>query len=103
MLPAALEAVRMYVTVLSGVTTLVPVKATSPISRFIRTTAASETFQLSVEESPEVILPGLASKELMTGFAAPVVESTQVQLAAIIKIDSIRNNDFFISCTPFRI
>ena len=78
-----------------GDTTLVPVKATSPIPRFMRTAVAPKTFQLSVEDFPEAILPGLASKESITG--VPPVVAVPAQPTVIIKMTTSEPNDFFIS------
>jgi hypothetical protein len=58
--------------VLTGDTTLVPLKATLPIAGFIVTLVQPETFQLSVEDPPGLILPGLASKEFTTGWLTPL-------------------------------
>jgi hypothetical protein len=50
-----------------GITALLPVKATLPIPWSILTLLAPDTFHLSVEDPPEEIVDGSASKELMTG------------------------------------
>ena len=64
--PAALIAVKVYMVVATGVTTLVPVKATLPTPWSMLTEVAPVTLQLSVEDSPAAMDGGLALNELTT-------------------------------------
>jgi len=74
-LPASLVAIRVYVVVAAGDTAMVPSRATSPIAWSMLTVVAPETLQLSVEEAPEEIVPGLAPKEPTTGALAASPET----------------------------
>jgi hypothetical protein len=63
-MPAELVAVKVYTVVEPGITTLLPVRATLPIPWSILTVVAPETLQLSIDDSPAVMVGGLAPKEL---------------------------------------
>jgi hypothetical protein len=57
---------------------------------------APETFQLSVEDSPGVMLGGLALKELITG-AWPRGTQPIIKIAAAIRTRHSGNKNLFIS------
>jgi hypothetical protein len=66
-LPAALEAVRIYTVVAAGATALIPLTATFPIPLSRLTLFAPVTVQLSVVLAPGPMLAGLALNEVITG------------------------------------
>jgi hypothetical protein len=55
------------VVVVVGLTAVVPDKATVPTPLSMVTLVASVTLQLKVEDSPAVIVDGIAEKELIIG------------------------------------
>jgi hypothetical protein len=67
LVPVELVAVSVYTVVALGTTALLPAKATLPIPWSMLAVVAPATLQLRVEDSPAVILAGLALNELMTG------------------------------------
>jgi hypothetical protein len=99
-LPAGLEAVKVYIVLAVGAIALVPLRATFPIPLSRLTLVAPETLQLSVEVLPDKIVGGLALNELTTGFCSGVVvvgaAGMYMQPHVNIKIEIITSNSFFI-------
>lgn len=65
--PPAPVAVRVYVVVEDGQTTVEPVAASAPIPWSIDTVVALRVVQASVEHPPAAIRPGVAVKAAMNG------------------------------------
>jgi hypothetical protein len=75
------------VVVVTGLTAVVPDKATVPTPLSMVTVVASVTLQLKVELSPAVIVDGTAEKELIMGVAGGVPLHPVIKIKAI----SIKN------------
>jgi hypothetical protein len=100
MLPAGLEAVKVYIVLAVGATALVPLTATFPIPLSRLTLVAPATLQLSVEVLPDKIVGGLALNEVTTGFCSSVVVvgTAGIYMHAHVssRIEPITSNSFFI-------
>ena len=83
-MPALLLAVRTYVLVRLGDTTLVPASGTSPIPWLIETEVAPVTLQESIADWPFTIPTGLEKKEVITGVIAGIPDSTVTVAEAIV-------------------
>src|ERR1041385_8348140 len=80
-LPSGPVAVNVYVVVTVGVTTRLPLVGRFVPTPLISTRVAFSVVQDNVEDSPETMLVGVASKRTISGFEGPGVLTVTVTVA----------------------